>query len=89
MAKTQDNFKSRTISQVASQVTMINQNLCKTQLRCGIDNKYLNSINYLSTCESAKKRNILYRQFCYMIRDYYLEFNHLHSKFNQKANTQI
>ncbi len=79
MAKTQDNFKSRTISQAASsQVTLINQNLGKNQLKCGIDNKYLNSINYLSTCESAKKRNLLYRQFCYMIRDYYLEFNHLY-----------
>lgn len=83
-AKTQDNFKSRTISQVASsQVTPSSNpsqnhlNHSKTQLKCGIDNKYLNSINYLSTCEYAKKRNLLYKQYCTMIRDYYVEFNHL------------
>lgn len=47
------------------------QNNDKSIIKCGIDNKYLNPIHYLSTCEFAKRRNVLHRLYCRNIRDYY------------------
>lgn len=61
------------------------ENKEKNIIKCGIDNKYLNPIHYLSTCEFAKRRNLLHRQYCTNIGDYYAEFNLLYEKCTQKT----
>lgn len=69
--------------------TDTNRNKDKTIIKSGIDNKYLNPIHYQSTCEFAKRRNLLYRLYCASIRDYYTQFHLLSDRCAQKNTPRI